>query len=311
MNAPFAWLAVSFILGILAASKANIPFLFLAVSALICVILSILSLHKPRPDGAGSTFSTQQKNREAGKGEVHPARGRGSSLNSVFLLLLVFFTGCLSCTLTGTGKNSVEFPSSHIRNFLEEEPVEVVVKGIISNDPCKKEDGYGGFYCSYLFKLNKLRKSGVWLKVPLKGWLRLSGTAMVTVSGAATEYEYGDELIMKGEISSVPGSTNPGQFNYARYLARQKVYAVFKVKDERNILVIGKNRLNPIIKFGFSIRRRLSRLIERHLPREQAGLLSAMLLGQRQDLAGDLKDTFVQTGTVQVLATQYTKKHIC
>ncbi len=291
MSAPFAWIAVSFILGILAISFVNIPFLFLAISAVICLIAVILSLNKSRASGASLA--------SAGVGPVLVGI---NPFNSAFLLLLVFLTGCLCHTLTGTGKNNVEFPPFHIRNFLEEEPSEVVVKGVISNDPCKKEDGYGGFYCSYLFKLDKVRKSGVWQKVSLKGWLRLSGTAMVTVSGAAAEYEYGDELIMKGKISSVPGPTNSGQFDYARYLARQKIYAVFKVKDERNIIAVGKNRLNPIIKFGFSIRQKLSRSIEQYLPREQAGLLSAMLLGRRQDLAGDLKDTFVQTGTVHLLA---------
>jgi len=305
MSAPFAWIAISFILGILAESKADIPFLFLVVSALICLVAAILSLNKSR---FWRGLSRQRQGKPRASGVVPASDGTGpvpigiNPLNSIFLLLLVFLTGCLSCTLTGTGKNSVEFSTSHIKNFVEKEPVEVIVSGVIDNDPFKKDDGYGGFYSSFLFRLDKVRRNGVWQKV--------DGTTLVNVSETTVKYEYGDELIAKGEISSVPDPTNPGQFNYARYLARQKVYAVFKVKDERDVLLTGRNKLNPIIKLGFSIRQRLERSIEEHLPPQEAGLLSAMLLGQRQDLDLDLKDTFIQTGTVQVLATQYTKKHI-
>ena len=52
----------------------------------------------------------------------------------------------------------------------------------------------------------------------------------------------------------------------------------------------------------FNVKQKLHQLTYQHLKPKQAALLSAILLGQRAALSQNIKDSFIQTGTIHILA---------
>ncbi|MFH0763679.1 MAG: DNA internalization-related competence protein ComEC/Rec2, partial [Candidatus Omnitrophota bacterium] len=126
---------------------------------------------------------------------------------------------------------------------------------------------------------------------------------------------FGDELVLEGLLSRPPALRNPGLFDYSKYLAIKNIYSVLKVKEnffvERmaseptskvaygNIRGCGGN---PIKAVAYKLRRGLRKAIDSHFDGYYASFLKAIFIGDRTGLGDDIKDDFIKTGTVHVLA---------
>ena len=195
--------------------------------------------------------------------------------------------------------------------FAEFSNETVTVNGFVDSEPDIKESRV-----SYVFKVKELktqdgRKTG-------SGRLLLS---MLKTDGMKL-YEYGSELTFTGRLTLPKGVRNPGGFDYRRYLAQKGVSAsVFISGDgiakgtEENASFIQKGTsLNPkrpapskgvsltIIQAGQSIRGRIVSVIDRSLPRQQAGLLNGMLIGYREGLSQEVTDAFCDAGLTHIMA---------
>ena len=264
MNAPFAWVAIFFILGILVGSYGNVPLFYFPLIASVSLIISILFLKKKR--------------------------------GVVALLILVLISGALFY------KNSQIFGPTHILKLISDKPHPTLVRGVIINSPHTKQDRFRRKNTRFLFRFYT-EKSG-------NDWQKREGTVYATIYGGKREYLYGDELILAGEISKPHQPTNPGQFDYSAYLQRQSVYGLLRVKDSRDVIFIKNHLLNPFLHLAFSIKDKIMHSIEEHLPSPERELFMALLLGERSDIPAHLKRSFVWSGTIHILPTQYTKKHI-
>jgi len=114
-------------------------------------------------------------------------------------------------------------------------------------------------------------------------------------------FEYGREITFEGNISLPQGARNPGGFDYRRYLAQKGIGAVvfaypYAIEAGENI------KGNILVRAGLNIRRRIVTVIEKSLPRQQAGLLNGMLIGYREGLSEEVQRAFSDAGLTHIMA---------
>ncbi len=113
------------------------------------------------------------------------------------------------------------------------------------------------------------------------------------------DWERGMGILLEGEFTEINLSSNPGQFDYEKYLAREHVYhklVVIGIDDVRlSASSAADYRLNRI-------RRALTNTFEELFTEAEAGFLKSILLGESGDLPADLRDNFAITGLSHILA---------
>ena len=128
----------------------------------------------------------------------------------------------------------------------------------------------------------------------MKGWVKSQGLCKVVIYKSGESYNYGQNLILFGNLKLPSKAANPGEFDYSQYLKRQKIYAILEVESDANIVLSRmKTRLSllgPLKTRIFALRKQINRLIHLYLPKQEAGLLSAMMLGLRSEIPSESKD---------------------
>ena len=136
--------------------------------------------------------------------------------------------------------------------------------------------------------------------------------------------QYGDEIRLWGEVKIPPRATNPGQFDYRDYLAKYGIHVLMNVYGERSVRVYanvgaiprnrpygrtrpiaGENVVSPlrfILRTIFTLRTAIKQKIDNHIKYPYNTILSALLIGYRSEIPQNIRDDFVKTGTVHVLA---------
>jgi len=104
------------------------------------------------------------------------------------------------------------------------------------------------------------------------------------------------------------GASNPGEFDYAAYLARQGIYATLSIWDGGTIQKRGPSTGNRIIKAVIATKNRLELVLRKTLPEPHASLLAGLLFGSTGGLPEDLQQAFRDTGVFHILPTGVTRK---
>ncbi len=121
-------------------------------------------------------------------------------------------------------------------------------------------------------------------------------------AGGQARPEYGDVIVLEGELASFPGRRNPGGFDSKAYWERQKVHAAFYVPKNARYKLLAHGQGNPIKAAAIAARRYLSDRLSKDFNEEQGAFLKALFLGERSDMDQDFRDLFLNTGTMHILA---------
>ncbi len=113
-----------------------------------------------------------------------------------------------------------------------------------------------------------------------------------------TELKPGARVVLQGTLSCPARATNPGEFDTCRYEQSQKVD--FYLKDAEILSVTPEENLLPMWREAIKeeCRRRLNDLF----PETEAGILSAMLLGDKSDLEDSVREKYQAAGISHILA---------
>ncbi len=115
------------------------------------------------------------------------------------------------------------------------------------------------------------------------------------------QLKYGDLLIIRAKLQEVPAPTNPGQFNYHRYLFNRGIYLQAYVR-KGNWSKMGSGFGNRLKAMGISLRERfLEILMENHLTGRKYAVAAAILLGYDEYLDADQKRQFAGAGAMHIL----------
>lgn len=125
---------------------------------------------------------------------------------------------------------------------------------------------------------------------------RVTGSALVTMT-RWTHYEYGDQLLFRGE-SRTP-AVFPG-FSYKDYLARQRIFSV--IYYPQDVEKVGTIRGSGFHRGLLAFREKARRTIFKLFPQPESGLLAGILLGLENYLPASLEQAYRDTGTSHIIA---------
>lgn len=214
---------------------------------------------------------------------------KNNRISSLSLYLAIFFLGmAFYC-------HSLILPSSHIANLTTDEPVRILLRGTVADDPIVSDTPYGTKKIRFTLNSN-------FAKVDDK-WKIVTGLVSVSISSKNDRrYQYGDELLLDGMLSKPHSLRNPGLFNYANYLAIKEIYSYIRVKDSRLVKIIGHGRTNWLMASSYKIRDRLNDILDKRFKMPYGGFLKSIITGERMGLGEEIEDDFIKTGTVHVIA---------
>ena len=117
-----------------------------------------------------------------------------------------------------------------------------------------------------------------------------------------TPPQYGDLILTKAKISEVEPPKNPDAFDFKRYLHFQNIhYQSFIYQDD--IKTLAHNRGNLIVQTIAHWQMQLINILKKHLPTEREFAVgSALILGYRDAVTEEVKDAYVGTGSMHILA---------
>jgi len=209
-------------------------------------------------------------------------------LFSRFLRLYYLFIG-LSLILLGM--NCTFEKSERLKESLNLDSTYFI--GRISSFPSEILSPYGT-RVRFKFKCDK--------KIGRQFWFKFNQTLLVSLPKPDFDLQYGDELLIKGELKKPQEARNPGSFNTEAYFEREGIFALVRLKEKRDLLLLSRGKGNFILSFIGKLRQDLIKMINKNIPPPQNSVVSALLLGDQKNIPFEIKDDFVKSGSAHLLA---------
>jgi competence protein ComEC len=120
--------------------------------------------------------------------------------------------------------------------------------------------------------------------------------------GFERSFAYGDVLLIRGTPAIMTPPSNPGEFDYKRYLSFRNIYHQHFFR-QGDLKLIGHEPPSLFIKYAFLSRDWSQRTLEKFVTGErEQGVASALVLGVTDGLDNDLLNAYSSTGAMHVLA---------
>ncbi|MBI3616782.1 MAG: ComEC family competence protein [Candidatus Omnitrophica bacterium] len=260
---PLLWVTVCFGGGILLGSHVPVPVPIAYGLAVICIILSFLSFHKPR-----GFF--------------------------VFLFISFVFLGVVhlrTCKI---------LPSQHISQiarFYYGAPV--LLEGVVVSDVEQRQRGNASRRepagCKTTFRLEVKRLKGK------SGWQKSRGEVLVDLFRGENIF-YGDYLAIEGKLHKPFDFFADNKFSYRDYLDRKGIKYILSVKKQGRVEILGKNRAGPFKWYVIRFKHRLNAILADHFTGVEKGIMEGFLLGDRYNIPQHINELFQKAGVVHILA---------
>lgn len=124
---------------------------------------------------------------------------------------------------------------------------------------------------------------------------------------SAVEISMGDRILVKGDLEEIPIPGNPGQFHERAYYYARKVKWYQKGK---NVQVMEKECDKSLVLQG-KVKQAMSNGIRKAFSKEKAGIMEAMLLGEKENMEKETGFLFQILGCSHILAEKCTSGYIC
>lgn len=111
----------------------------------------------------------------------------------------------------------------------------------------------------------------------------------------------GDTIIAKGLWRVFDDQRNPGQFDLRKYYSRLGIHGMFFPDPDSPVTIIGSSSLT-FDRVIFVLREGIRNRLNWYLDPKEAGLLTALTLGDKSGIDPDMKTNFQDSGIVHVLA---------
>ncbi len=133
-------------------------------------------------------------------------------------------------------------------------------------------------------------------------WRPASGRARLTVHAELEGIGAGDRVRILGVAARPYPARNPGEFDYADHLRANRILTQISTNYAESLVVLPQGAGGGPKAWLAAMRRSCANVLRRRLPAGQSALAEAVLLGARERIDDDEKLTFVETGTVHLLA---------
>lgn len=113
---------------------------------------------------------------------------------------------------------------------------------------------------------------------------------------------YGDELLIRNKFALPSPPKNPHAFNYATYLANQKIYHTAFLKSG-DFIFTENNSAKKIWQFIFQTKANFIASLEQNISDENAlAVAQTLIIGQKSALDEEVTQAYANTGTMHILA---------
>ena len=196
---------------------------------------------------------------------------------AIFLCIVSFSLGYIRMELTLEDTASVS-----LEKFIGEK---VTLTGTIVDEPDERE-------FNVRFPLFVEEQSGEKITKPV--------TVLVSVD-PLTHILYGDRVTVYGKLQKPEAFiTDQGTtFDYASYLLKDKIYFLL---PQATITVLAHNNGNRVRAFLFHIKAKIVEGFDKSVPVPENALLGGLVLGAKSAIPQDLRNDFVRTGTIHIVA---------
>jgi competence protein ComEC len=209
-----------------------------------------------------------------------------------FLPLFVLLVGCAGILWAQLENN---IPAYAIQNFVG--PERVSLRGIMQSLPEMKARGKKT-NISLVLRASSItvQRGGHWKRKTK------SGDVQVFLLQSSFLPQVGDELRLFGTLSLPRQVLNPGEFDYGKFLALQKIHAIFQVIGKKSVRLIKPGSDLSPARWIANVRRSIGALIDRSYRPGEAAILKALVIGLRSDVSSEVRDCFFKSGTIHLLA---------
>lgn len=111
----------------------------------------------------------------------------------------------------------------------------------------------------------------------------------------------GNRVVMLGNLQIPHNQRNPGEFDYREYLRGNDIAVVFTSFNPMDFVIVDYNE-DFISSFVFGVRYAVAKQIKKIYTDKTAGLLKGLLLADRSEIGYDIKEGFINSGVIHVLA---------
>ena len=133
-------------------------------------------------------------------------------------------------------------------------------------------------------------------------WRPASGYARMTVEGHLLGVHVGDRIRVFGHLSAPLPVCNPGGIDYAGYARAARISALLMVGYPDCVRVVARSRWGGVAAWLDQVRSWGHALLREHLDPRRLPLADALLLGIRDEMAGERTEVFLETGTIHLLS---------
>lgn len=123
---------------------------------------------------------------------------------------------------------------------------------------------------------------------------------IIYVNDIPKDINPGNQINCKAKLMNIKSATNPGEFDLRQYYCEKKIYYM-AVCSEGDINIINA-KSNVIKTFLFQLRDNIKKVYIKCLPEKEAGIICAMLLGDKSIIDEDVKELYRQNGIGHLLA---------
>jgi competence protein ComEC len=121
-------------------------------------------------------------------------------------------------------------------------------------------------------------------------------------SSVLSDLRFGVRVDITGELDPLPFQRNPGEFDYGKYLELTDVNGIVTAPTIYSVRV---NSSVPPFSFALMVdeaQKYLFHIFDALHPPEQANFLKGIVWGNRSDISDEVKQSFMDTGTIHILA---------
>lgn len=132
-------------------------------------------------------------------------------------------------------------------------------------------------------------------------WREIAGVSTLFVNGNLSGVQAGDRLRVFGQLRSIRGAANPGEFDFALYSRSERRLCAVDSEFPECIDTLAAASPASIGRTVDYLRTRGESLLWRSVGPRHSGLAAAMFLGARDELEPDEMQAFLETGTIHLL----------
>lgn len=137
-----------------------------------------------------------------------------------------------------------------------------------------------------------------YLKMPEE--IRFCGNLAVYLNQNTGEPVTGNTILVKGKIKLYRKARNEGNFDECAY-NQNKGYSLKLYADDSSYRIVDAHT-DKFRESLYAVQQKLFQVYGQKMPQEEAGVLSAMLLGEKSMLADEIKESYRLSGIAHILA---------